>query len=427
MAYYHDSVLLRVNTITLFMCLYTLFPATARSQQATPPGWQDEVRSAAQAHDWTKGLEVVNHILASNPNDEYVRAWRARLLLWSGDIQGAAAQFLALTADSPSDPDLWQGLAGAYERESQWSQALGAIDHAEALDPGRADLHDERGRVLRSLNQKLPAREEFLQALAIDPGNAEAKAGLISLDPPATQELRVGTDDDLLNYTSAYQSEWIDLTSSWSEHWSTNIAGDFFQRPGAGAGKFVGSLTRKTKRLGAISAGGAIGHDNAIIPRSEAFMGVDRGWRTSENNTVRGIEATYDQHWYWYSTARVFTVSGGALVYLPRDWTWSISATGVRNSFPGLPASWQASGLSRADFPVCRWRVRSLSGNVFFAVGSEDFALVDQIGSFASQTYGGGFRFRLSANQDARGHASLERRTQGRTDITFGFSYGIRF
>jgi tetratricopeptide (TPR) repeat protein len=417
----------RIGTIAALLaaCL-AVFAPKASARQALSD-WHDEVRRDAQSQRWTDALQVINGVVASDPHDDDARAWRGRVLLWSGDTNAAKTEFLALTVSSPKDPDIWEGLASVYERVNDWTDALHALDRALGLDPGRADLHAERGRVLRALNQQPQAREEFLRVLAIDPANAEGRAGLASLEIPPNRELRVGTDNDLLNYTSAYESEWMSLTSAWSSRWTTNIAGDFFQRGGLDAGKFLGSLTAKSSHWGALTAGGATGHDNGIIPRSEAFFGLDRGWRISEGRPLRGIEATYDQHWYWYSTARIFTVAGGALVYLPRDWMWSINATGARSSFPELPVSWKPSGMSRLNFPLSHWSDRNLTGNVFFAVGSEDFALVDQIGSFSAQTYGGGFKFQLNARQDVTGYGSFQQRTQDHTDTAFGFSYGIHF
>ncbi|HKV49037.1 MAG TPA: tetratricopeptide repeat protein [Candidatus Acidoferrales bacterium] len=387
----------------------------------------NRVRQDAAVANWSDAFRLVDGVLATQPANYDARAWKARLSLWSGDTRGAEAGFLSLTAESPKDPDVWQGLASVYEREGRWDDALDAIDQAEALDSRRADIHIARARILKALNQTPQAHDEFRQALAIDPHNAEARAAITSSGPLPKQELRIGTDDDLLSYTSAYQGEWLSLTSSWSQHWMTSVAGNFYQRGGPDAGKFAGSITGKSARLGALTAGGAIGQDDGIIPRSEAFFDVDHGWRLSEDRPLRGIEATYGQHWYWYSTARIFTLSGGALIYMPRDWTWSINVKGVRNSFPGLPVGWKPSGMSRLNFPLLHWNGHALSGNVLFAVGSEDFALIDQLGSFASQTYGAGCRFQLTQTQDVTGYASFQQRTQDRADTTFGVSYGIRF
>jgi Tfp pilus assembly protein PilF len=410
----------------LKVCLLGAFALVARPQQA-PWDWHEDVRKEAEARDWKKALQTVDQVLTKTPQDDDARAWRGRLLLWSGNAEAARTEFLSLTADSPGDPDMWQGLASVYEREGRWDDALHALDRAGELDAHRADLHVERARVLRALNEEPRAREEFRQALAIDPSSAEAKAGLASLASSAKQQVRIGTDNDLFNYTSAYESEWISLASEWSSHWSTSFAGDFFQRGRPSAEKFVASVTGKSERWGAITAGGAVGHDIGIIPRGEAFFDLDHGWRISEDRPLRGVEATYDQHWYWYSTGRILTLSGRALAYLPRDWTWSISITGARNTFHGLPVGWQRSGMSRLNFPLAHWGERNLAGNTLFAVGSEDFALVDEIGSFAAQTYGGGLRFQINASQDASAYAAFQQRTQNRTDTSLGFSYGIHF
>ena len=173
--------------------------------------------------------------------------------------------------------------------------------------------------------------------------------------------------------------------------------------------------------------GGAIGHDNAVIPKSEAFFELDRGWKRGQTNFVRGIEFVYGQHWYWYQSSRILTLSGTTTVYLPREWTVSLGAIGARSAFSGTDAEWRPSGIARLGFPLARWSAQRLSGNLFFAAGTEDFAQIDLIGRFASQTYGGGLRFQINPRQDVTGNASYQKRTQDRTDTSFGFSYAIHF
>jgi hypothetical protein len=112
---------------------------------------------------------------------------------------------------------------------------------------------------------------------------------------------------------------------------------------------------------------------------------------------------------------------------LPDEWTISLTAIGARSTFPGTAAEWRPSGVTRIGFPLVRRAGKGLTGNLFFAAGTENFAQVDQIGRFASQTYGGGLRFQITAHQDVRGYASYQKRTQDRTEESFGFSYGIYF
>ncbi len=179
-------------------------------------------------------------------------------------------------------------------------------------------------------------------------------------------------------------------------------------------------MTRRQPKWGAITVGGAVGHDEAVIPRSEAFFGLSRGWTTGEANFVHAVEFTYGQHWYWYQSARILTLNGTALLYLPKEWTFSLASTGSRTE-------WRPSGIARLGFTVLRRGAKKLAADVYFADGTENFAAADQIGRFASQTYGGGLKFQFNAKQDVAGYAGYQKRTQNHTDTSFGLSYGIHF
>jgi tetratricopeptide (TPR) repeat protein len=404
--------------------LLCISPACGQTQTLD---WHAQVRKYAEAQDWPSAMRVVDQEIARAPQDTDVRAWRARVLAWSGRLAEAEREYLEILKVSRTDPDNWMGLAGVYLREGKVQQAQQAIDAAEELDPKRADLHAARARVLRAAGKRNDARLEFQKALNLDPTSTEAQAGLVSVRREPKHELRLGQDNDLLSYTSAYRDEWVSVASQWNSHWTASVAGDFYQRSGAEAGKFVGSITRRQPKWGALTVGGAVGHDNAVIPKSEAFFDLDHGWKAGETNFVRAVEFMYAQHWYWYQSSRILALNGGAIVYLPQEWTFSLAATGARSVFSGSSAEWRPSGISKLGFPLARWGDRRLSGNIFFAAGTENFAVVDQIGRFASQTYGGGLKFQIASRQDVTGYAGYQRRTQNRTDTSFGLSYGIHF
>ena len=372
-------------------------------------------------------MRVVEQQIRRAPQDMDVRAWRARVLAWSGKLPEAEKEYLEILKVSRIDPDNWMGLASVYWREGKIAEAQRAITTAEELDPQRSDIHSERARILRAAGQRKEAQSEFQSALHLDSGSTEARDGLISLRRGAQHELRFGQDNDLLNYTADFHDEFVSVVSQWTSHWTTSEAGNFYQRPGADAAKFVASITRRQSKWGAFTLGGAIARDNAVIPKSEAFFNLDHGWKIGETSFVRSVEFDYAQHWYWYQAARVLTLNGTAVVYLPQEWTFILAATGARSAFSGTSAAWKPSGTARLGFPLKRWGDRRLSGNVFFAAGTENFAIVDQIGSFASQTYGGGLRFPITSRQDISGFAGYQKRTQNHTDANFGLSYGIHF
>ena len=398
----------------------------ARGQDRTTE-WQAQVRRYAEAQDWSSALRVVDREVARAPLDMDVRAWRARVLSWSGRLAEAEKEYLEILRVAPKDPDHWLGLASAYSREGKLEDALRALDRAVELDPKRADLRAARGRALQAMGERSEARIEFQKALNLDPGSLEARAGMTSMRVEPKHELRFGEDNDIFNFASANHDGLASLVSRWTPLWTTSFAGSFYERAGINAGKFSGAVTRRQPHWGALTVGGAAGHDHAVIPRSEAFFDADHGWKISEEYFVRGVEFDYGQHWYWYQQSRILTLNGTTILYLPREWTLSLAATGARSAFSLTGAEWRPSGMTRLEFPLAGWREKRLSGNVFFAVGTEDFARVDQIGRFASETYGGGLRFQITARQDVTSYASYQKRTQNRMDTAFGFSYGIHF
>jgi tetratricopeptide (TPR) repeat protein len=398
----------------------------ACGQQPTS-SWQDEVRKCAGAQDWTTAMRIVDREVARAPHDMDVRSWRARVLTWSGSLDEAEREYREILVAVPGDPDNWMGIANVYSRQGRTEEALRALDRAVELDPKRADLRIARARALRATDQQREAKREFQNALDLDPTSAEARGGLHLLYGEPRHQLRVGVGNDLFNFADANHDEGESLTSQWTSHWQTSVAGASYQRAGTNAEKFIGSLTGRLAQWGALTAGGATARDHGVIPKREAFFDYDRGWRRGTSGLLRGWEIIYGQHWYWYTTARILTMNGTTLFYLPKDWTWSLGLTGARSHFSGSGAEWRPSGLTKLGFPVASWNERRLGGNVFFAAGTENFAQVDQIGRFSSQTYGGGLRFQLTARQDVTGFAAYQRRTQDRTETSFGFTYDVRF
>jgi CheY-like chemotaxis protein len=106
-----------------------------------------------------------------------VRAWRARILFWSGLLAEAEQEFLKILSVSRNDPDNWMGLADIYLREGRTADARDAMDKAVKLDASRADLRAARGRVLRTAGERNEVRTEFQNALNLD-SSSEIQAQL---------------------------------------------------------------------------------------------------------------------------------------------------------------------------------------------------------------------------------------------------------
>jgi tetratricopeptide (TPR) repeat protein len=395
--------------------------------QQLPLTWQQEVRRCADANDWAAAMIVVDREIARAPQDMDVRAWRPRVLMWSGKLREAEQEYREILAIVADDPDDWMGLATVYSREGRTQQALQALDRAVELDPTRADIHAARARALRAAGAQNDATDEFNRAVELDPSYVAAREGLLSLGPEPRHELRVGANPDLFNFADANENGGITLTSNWTPRWKTGVAAYGYNWGGTHAEKALASLTGRLPGLGSLTEGGTAAHDNGVIPKNEAFFDYDQGFSFHGSPFFRGLEIVYGQHWYWYNPARILTMNETTLLYLPRDWIWSLRLIEARSHFSRTGAEWRPSGMTRLGFPIANWEQRKLGGNIFFAVGTENFAMVDQIGAEASQTYGGGLRFQFTKCQDVTGFAGYQKRTQDRTDLSFGATYGIRF
>lgn len=405
--------------ICLLLALLSL-PAAAGAEAGA--NWSAQVRTQVQSGNLDKALALVETRIVADPSDLEAHAWKARLLAWKGRHTEAEAEYRLVLSHNPDDVDMLLGLADVLHWDGRDSESLQLLDKAQTLAPNQTRILVRRGRVLAALRRNAEARSSFRQALILDNGDKEARMGLASL-ASGRHQLRVGTEVDAFNYVDTAATETMSLASRWNSSWATNFSFDIYQRFGQRAGKLTGTITRNLTKNDWLTAGGAGGDAHGVIPKSEAMFSYGHAARL-DTPFVRGIEVSYDQHWYWYSTAHILTLGGGGLFYLPRNWTWLLSISAARSAFSGLPGhDWQPNGRTALGFPL----FRRLSGNLSFAVGSETFAEIDQTGRFAARTYGGGLRYALNDTQDITGYIAVQDRSQARSETTGGVSYGFRF
>src|SRR5437879_4794456 len=66
-------------------------PASAQNRATN---WQEQVRNYAEMKDWESAMRIVDQQIALAPKDTDVRAWRARVLQWSGNLAQAEEEYL---------------------------------------------------------------------------------------------------------------------------------------------------------------------------------------------------------------------------------------------------------------------------------------------------------------------------------------------
>src|SRR6266404_3148009 len=100
-----------------------LLAAPMRSQMQAPE-WQAEVRRYAEAQDWISAMRIVDQQAAAAPQDMDVRAWRARVLSWSGRLPEAEKEYLEILKFARNDPDDWLAQAGLISLRGEPRQEL---------------------------------------------------------------------------------------------------------------------------------------------------------------------------------------------------------------------------------------------------------------------------------------------------------------
>ena len=388
----------------------------------TTDDWQPRVRNEVENHHIEAALTIVEQHLAIAPEDLEAHGWRGRLLAWKGRWPEGEAEFKLVLDKFPNDTEILTALADVLLWQHNYAESLVTLDHARKISPTDPEILSRRARVLELLGRTPEARSEYQQTLQFDSQNKDARTSLASLSENTKHELRIGEDVDFFNFANAAQTEGVSLSSRWNQRWSTVFGVSTYQRFGQDAVKFLASTAFHPTARDWFTVGGAVANSQSVVPTSEAFFEYGHAFRI-ENRWVRGLESSYQQHWFWYQGAQVLTLNTSQIVYLPRGWTWALNLTGARTGFVGTPVEWTPSGWTKLGFPLQRrW-----TGNVVFGVGSENFAQIDQIGRFSAHTFGGGLRYQFATRQDINGYVARQIRNQGQTDTSFGLSYGIHF
>ena len=400
-----------------------LWSSTVGLSQENGDNWSEQVRALASANRFVEARRIVNRWMEAYPADLDARGWNARLLSWTNHWSEAEAEYRELVKLAPEDPDLQVGLADVLNWQKKHGEALLVLDVACGANPMRNDCQLRRARTLQNLGRTGEAQQAYRKVLAQDPSSNEAKAALEQSREASRHEIRIGSDVDLFNFTQSGSAVVAGIRSKLSSRVHSAFSATRYERFGGNATRFGAESTIRLGNSTNLTTGGAAAREQRIIPRNEAFFELGRGFQSRGLGPVRGVELLYQQRWLWYRDARVLALSPGAILYLPKDWTWLFRVSAARSYLTGSGIEWQPSGLTRLSFPINR----HIGSHVFFGTGTENFGLLDQIGRFSARAWGSGLRFRLGPGQEVSTYGSFQSRSEGRTQTSFGVNYGVRF
>jgi tetratricopeptide (TPR) repeat protein len=414
------------HLVFLLACFLILrFPAAAQivpAPQNTISDWQLTVRRLVKDGRNTEALSLVENRLQQFPDDLEAHGWRGRLLAWRGSFQDAEAEYRLILRTVPQDVDVLTGLSDVLLWQKKYEEALEILDFAKTIEPANPEIVTRRARVLFLLDRTSESRDQYRSVLPSDPTNEAARAALSESAGIPRHDLRIGEEFDLLSYAGNTQSQVVSLSSRWNRRWTTLFAINSYEMFGERAIRTGGGAAFRFRTNDWLRFEAGIAPPQNITSEGDVLFEYGHGFHFS-NSVVRGLESSYQQRWLWYRGAQVSTFGTTQIVYLPRDWLWALTTTGARTCFPSSGCAIVPSGSTRLTFPL----THAFSGNVLYAVGSENFSQVNQIGRISAHSYGGGLRYHLAPNQDLITSLVIQKRPAGQTQTSMGMTYGIRF
>jgi hypothetical protein len=380
------------------------FLSTAAAQQSTD--WPARIREQVKQGSLDRAMVVAEEWIRAYPQDLDAMAWHARLLAWSQRWTEAEAEYRTLLQKLPVDPDVLMDLAHLLTWQKRYAEALEVIERACTAQSERSDCSVEQERVLR-----------LMSGTSEESGRAPGE-----LSDVTRHEVRVGGNTDFLSYSGRGGSAGVSLNSRWNDQWRSSEAVTRCYRYGQAATSFEGSATYRFTPNDALTAGVGTAGNQGIVPRAQGQLEYGHGFRLAPGRAVRGIEATFAQRWMRYRDARVASLSPGAILYLPKDWNWMFRLSMNRISINGFQPNWKPAGLTRLTFPLHR----SLTGNLVFAMGTENLGTLDRLLWGSTRAAGGGVRIRLASGQELITFLELRHFSGSQSQTSFGLAYAFR-
>ena len=173
-------------------------------------GYNDEVETYRDVHDWPKALQVAEQAAKAMPNDSDVQTLYAGQLLDNGKVDDAFALTRKQLNGKKDDRSVWLTIAQMDFRLKKYPDAIAAIEQAEVFSVKPEDKVYPlflRASIADKQNNMDEAEKDLRAVLSIDPNNAAAlnSLGYMYADrgiklPEAVTILKKAVDLDPQNY-----------------------------------------------------------------------------------------------------------------------------------------------------------------------------------------------------------------------------------
>jgi YaiO family outer membrane protein len=244
------------------------------------PDQRAEAERLANSGAYAAALRQFQAMAAANPDDIEARVWIGRLHARMGQPEHAASVYRSIIAVQPQNIDALVGLGTALLALGQLEEAADPLNRAEALAADRPAVLTAQGHLHGAANRTTLALAYYLRALALDPANADARAGADALRASRAHRLELDYDfqhmnaeiDDAHVGTFEINARASDAVRIFGRG-QVQRAFDFDEQRAGGGVEW--SITRRAW----LHAGALFGVDTAYLPETDVFVaaGIARG------------------------------------------------------------------------------------------------------------------------------------------------------
>lgn len=264
-----------------FLAVVVLSAALASQPQTAD---RAEAERLARAGAYADALKQFQALTAVNPNDIDARMWIGRLHALMGHPARAVDVYQSIVADQPQNVDALLGLGAALTTVRRLGEAGDALNSAEKLAPDRPGVLVAQGRLHSVAGHSTLALAYFDRALALEPGNVEARAASSELRARRAHRIR-GT-----YYFERYSSDvpdthsgTIEVNARASDALRFFASGQQERKLGLDEARAGGGIEWRPHRTVELAGGALFGNNTAVLPDTETFfelrsVGQRVGW-----------------------------------------------------------------------------------------------------------------------------------------------------
>jgi YaiO family outer membrane protein len=169
-----------------------LAPAQAPDQRA-------EAERLARSGAHAQALKQFQALASANPDDVEARLWIARLHMWMGHPERAADVYESIVATQPQNVEALIGLGESLTMGGRFREAGDALSRAEALASDRTAILVAQGRLHRDTGHSTLALAYYQRALALEPGNVDARMAYDALRAERAHRIEATYDFEHFN------------------------------------------------------------------------------------------------------------------------------------------------------------------------------------------------------------------------------------